>query len=278
MEPIKISVDTWQALAPMAGAIAEALPEQFENFRAVTQQAAVAAELLYKSYLSGAEIPGHGALKAPSKAVRTAYSRENGMLCWAIGNTSPAAQSVEEGTPERDMKKCLATAPRARQSKDGAKYLIIPFRHATSDAKTNADGRTATGMRAMPKRVYDLAKEMERSMRVGTASTRVSATGNTVPAWRYEWQGRLSAAAIMDAGVSEDDSRNYEGMVKMGKGGQTSYMTFRVMSQKSAPGSWVLKAQPGIPALATAIQQAMEAHAGALSEAFIADVQALTLG
>ena len=280
MEPIILTAHMRKILQPLAGALAEALPDEFAQFRAVAGEAAADAERLYKSYLLGGELPNGVSLKAPSKAARTAYRTSNGMLQWAIGNTSPAAQWVEEGTPERDMKACLATAPRARLAKATKKvpahhYLIIPFRHATSDAKTNANGMTATGMRAMPKRIYALAKELERSMRVGTAHERVSATGYNVPAWTYEWQGRITAAALMDAGMDEESSRLFEGMVKMGKGSHSSYMTFRVMSQTSPASSWIRKAQPGIPALDTAIQQAFEANAGSLMCAFVEDVKAL---
>ena len=200
----------------------------------------------YVSYLEGHPIPGKGAIKRPTgKLAHAAYHDRRGMLLWAIGNTAPYAKAIEEGAPEFDMKKNLQTAPRARQGKNGAKYLIIPFRHGVINT---------TRLHAMPRAVYSLAKVMAHSRALGSPSTRQSATGWTVPKFSYQWQGRLgSQKALGAAGFSEQDARRYAGMVRMGKGGQTTYLTFRVMSENSKPGSWMRPAQPALAPLEVAL-------------------------
>lgn len=204
------------------------------------------AHSTYVGYLQGQPIPGRGALKNPSgKLAKAAYRDRRGLLSWAIGNASDYAKSVEEGAEAYDMKKNLATAPKARQGKNG-RYLIIPFRHGVVGT---------TRLAAMPKAVYAVAKVMAHSRPLGSPTTRLSATGWTVPRFEYQWQGRMGSKKALEAhGLSKEEARRYSGMVRMGKGGQTSYLTFRVMSENSAPGSWMRPAQKAMAPLETALE------------------------
>ncbi|HWQ07802.1 MAG TPA: hypothetical protein VN436_01795 [Holophaga sp.] len=283
-----MSVDQWALIAPYAEAITTMLPQDFAHFQQAADITAAMAEELYRGYLLGKPLPGSGAqIKHPSRTAKTAYRRQVGMMVWALGNSSDAAKGIENGQPQLDMKECLPTAPRARRTKATAKepgghlYLIIPFRHATSDAKVNDSGYTATGMRAMPTKVYSMVKALEHSTTLGTEGKRLSATGYLVPAWRYEWKGRLSKKMMKAAGIAGLDKQEgwkvspYQGMVRMGKAGHTTYLTFRIMSQTSPASSWVRKEQKPFPALATAIKTAMDASAESLAAAFVADLQAL---
>lgn len=284
---ITLTVDQWALIAPYAEAISTMLPDHFGQFQKACEVASVTAEELYKGYLLGKPLPGGAQLQHPSVTAKTAFRRQAGMMAWSLGNTSDAAKGIENGQPQRDMKECLPTAPRARRTKPTQKdpaghlYLIIPFRHATSDAKVNASGYTATGMRAMPSRIYDLVKAFEHSTTLGTTGNRLSATGYLVPAWRYEWKGRLSKKMMKAAGIAGLDKQEgwktspYQGMVRMGKKGHTSYLTFRIMSETSPATSWIRKEQKPFPALATAIKTAMDANAESLAAAFVADIQAL---
>ncbi len=204
------------------------------------------AHATYVDYLNGAPIPGHGALKNPSgRLAKGAYHDRKALLTWAIGNSADYAKAVEEGAPSYDMKQNLPSAPRARRGKDGQLYLIIPFRHGAVNT---------TRLKAMPRAVYTLAKVMAHSRSLGSPATRVSGTGWTVPKFHYQWQGRVSKKALLGAGMSDSDVRRYQGMVRMGKSGQTTYLTFRVMSEKSKPGSWVRPATPAMAPLETALE------------------------
>lgn len=248
IEAVVLGLDVW-------GRTLEALNDYVED-----------AHSTYVGYLQGHPIPGKGAIKRPTgKLAQAAYRDRRGMLSWAIGNASDYAKAIEEGAPEWDMKKVLQTAPKARMSKNWQRHLIIPFRHGVVGT---------TRLAAMPKVVYSVAKQMAHSRALGSPTTRMSATGWTVPKFTYQWQGRLgSKKAMLASGLSEANARRYAGMVRMGKGGQTTYLTFRVMSENSAPGSWMRPAQPALAPLDTALNVAWTKARSDLERALEADLR-----
>ena len=149
------------------------------------------------------------------------------------------AQDIEAGRPARDLKKMLDTSMKVRRTKDGSRFLIIPFRH-------NTPGNEAHG-RAMSPGVYQQAKMLSLSSIVGHG-WRPSGTG----AWglktkapvavrqrKYNWGDRL---------FGDNVPKHQQGMVRMntatGQGKKSSsYLTFRVMSDKSR--GWIVAPQPG---------------------------------
>lgn len=149
------------------------------------------------------------------------------------------AQEIETGRPARDLKRMLDTSMKVRQAKDGSRYLIIPFRH-------NTPGNEASG-KAMPKAVYAQAKMLSLSTIVGHG-WRPSGTGawsmkTKAPAAvrqrKYNWGDRL---------FGDNVPKHQQGMVRMntatGQGKKSSsYLTFRVMSEKSR--GWIIQPQPG---------------------------------
>lgn len=247
LEAVVLGLDVWQRTqAALEGYVEE-------------------AHSTYVSYLQGQPIPGKGALKRPTgQLAKGAYRDRRALLTWAIGNTAEYAKAVEEGAPEFDMKKNLPTAPRARRAKDGHLYLIIPFRHGVVNTSR---------LKAMPRAVYTLAKTMAHSRSLGSPSTRLSGTGWTVPKFTYQWQDRVSKKALQHAGMSDADVRRYQGMVRMGKSGQTTYLTFRVMSEKSAPGSWIRPATPAMAPLQTALEVAWTKARPEVERALEADLR-----
>lgn len=240
-------------------------PSEFPEFLRVAEDISADAEGLYRGYLGGKPTPAGKAVQHPSGATARGIKRNRtGFLAWSLSNDAPAAKALEEGTPERDMKECLPTAPRARRSKKGDLYLIIPFRHGVP---------TTRGLNAMPKEVYKLAVQMQFSRVLGAPSTRTSATGWEVPRWSYRWNGRLpDARKLQNLGIDEGVARRMSGMVRMSKAGHTSYMTFRVMSQASPPGSWVRPAVPGLWPLRYAVDEAMAQGRDRMEDALEADL------
>ncbi len=247
LEAVVLGLDVWQrTLAALEGYVED-------------------AHSTYVDYLNGSPIPGHGSLKNPSgRLAKGAYHTRRALLTWAIGNSADYAKAVEEGAPAYDMKQNLPTAPRARRTKDGHLYLIIPFRHGAVNT---------TRLKAMPRSVYALAKTMAHSRSLGSPSTRLSGTGWTVPKFTYQWQGRVTKKALLGAGLSDADARRYQGMVRMGGAGQTTYLTFRVMSEKSKPGSWVRPATPAMAPLQTALEVAWSKARPEVERALDADLR-----
>ena len=73
------------------------------------------------------------------------YPYNNNELEYNITHTSKIAVYLEKGTEPYDLKKMLYTSAKVRVSKDGKRYLIIPFRHGVPGTKMFA---------AMPKDIY----------------------------------------------------------------------------------------------------------------------------
>lgn len=76
------------------------------------------------------------------------YPYNNDPLHFFAENLAPYARALEDGFDAFDMKKALESSDKVRISKDGKKYLVIPFRHGTPGSKM---------YKAMPKEVYDKA-------------------------------------------------------------------------------------------------------------------------
>lgn len=146
------------------------------------------------------------------------------------------ALEIETGRPPRDLKKMLDTSMKVRVSKKGVRYLIIPFRHGVPGSNSNP----------MPPDIYRQAKALTAST-VLSKTTRLSGTGAwdiktrkpaTVKQNIYQWGGRLTGDSI---------PRNQQGMVRFDTSSpgskRSTYLTFRVMSQKSS--GWIVPAQPG---------------------------------
>ena len=143
------------------------------------------------------------------------------------------ADEIDAGIPARDMKTMLQTSARTRVSKTGSKYLIIPFRHGAAGANTLS--------KAMPPAVYKQAKMLSMSVVTGK-TTRMGGLGKLVPQSKHKWGGKLPSGLDTDSRHKTD---HYAGMVRFntsaGKGRSSSYMTFRVMSEKSR--GWIYPAR-----------------------------------
>jgi hypothetical protein len=155
-----------------------------------------------------------------------------------VFSDSPLAEQFENGFPAYDMKQMLNTSDRTRMSKNGIKYLIIPFRHNTPGNSAHAG--------AMPDDVYGIAKGLAASS-VTSQGSRLSATGKSVPQSNYKWGGRL-AAGMAPKNSAAHSTDIYAGMVRFdtssGKQKSSAYLTFRVMTANQT-GKWLIAAKPG---------------------------------
>lgn len=271
MSSLAINWGAFDSNLEAVGLLAQVLgPKDFPNFLQVGEGISVHAENLYREYLRGKVTPAGKCVQRPSRATSRGVTRaEAGLLLWTIANDSPVAKALEEGTPERDMKLMLPASKRARRSKDGFLYLIIPFRHGTPGAR---------GMDAMPRAVYDRVVKFKFSKNVGAPADRLSATGWRVPRFFYSWQDKLSPKTLQAMGLDDAAVKKYSGMHRMegGNGQSSGYLTFRVLSQKSK--GWVRPATPGLEPLRYAVDQAIAEGMAALEDAFERDVmQALGL-
>ena len=151
-------------------------------------------------------------------------------LSGEVFSTSPHRNFIEDGQPPRDMKPGLLASPKAKVNKDGKKWITVPFRHGAPDTQ---------GIPAMPKNVHSVAKKLGFSRRNG-------AIKGLITGQKYTWNGRLEESAqgqrshsgnLPGAGYTWKTGQ-FSGMVKMGTGRPTQYMTFRRVSVNSDPHSW----------------------------------------
>jgi len=153
------------------------------------------------------------------------------------------AAEIETGRPAKDLKRMLQTSKKTRISKKGNRYLIIPFRHNIPGGDAHAS--------SMPPSVYAAAKNLTPSYVLPLGSMkpaqRLSASGHMVKQDSYQWSGRLPAG-LMPKLKDHHKTDIYAGMVKFDTSTphakSSSYMTFRVMSDKST--GWIVPAKPGL--------------------------------
>lgn len=177
------------------------------------------------------------------------------------------AKEIEEGRPERDLKKMLNTSLKVRRTTKGKRFLVIPFRHNVKD---------------MPPELYAQARALEASKVTGMGQrkageiTFLSPKTGMSPAKvqtgflsnmktrgpvmvnqaQYKWGGRITAGYFGPNPNRTMQGNGYNprgkhdiaaGMVRFdtSSGGQKSsaYMTFRIMMEGSR--GWVVPPQPG---------------------------------
>lgn len=185
-----------------------------------------------------------------------------------ITNTAKDASTVEDGHggySQVDRVRWGQT-PRMKRAKDGTWYLTIPFQHSTyrSPKQLVAGGFTMSALRTMmPAAVYAQAKKLKPSRGLN-AGLQHTPSGQYRAADRYQWGSRLNMDNVRGVrggtiarpamnmfggqstpGTTNVDASRFQGMVKMSGGkGHNSYLTFRVMTQKSK--GWRMPAKAGL--------------------------------
>jgi hypothetical protein len=169
------------------------------------------------------------------------------------------AEQIETGRPARDLKKMLDTSQKVRRTKDGRRFLVIPFRHTLNSMPApvrsmakglDASSITAQGLRPAGE-VTNLSPKSgmhaaaKQSPYLSSPKTQSAAM---VAKRSYQWGGRLMPGAMKAAEVGAADRKRFAGMVRMntstpGGAKSSAYMTFRIMIEGSS--GWIVPAQPG---------------------------------
>ena len=85
------------------------------------------------------------------------------------------ADEIETGRPPYDLKQMLNTSPKVRRTKDGRRFLIIPFRQNTPGQDALAQG--------MPPDVYTAGSALKASTIVGQAKRASGEMTSIHPTW-----------------------------------------------------------------------------------------------
>ena len=182
-------------------------------------------------------------IEGTSETVRDAdYAKsiqveQSGDYRYVIGSTDGEKhRKISEGTPARDQKLGLRGYKKTRYSKKGDPYLIVPFRHSTKSMKSAKRRSSSSGK---TRSVSNFFRKSAKSMITHNDPVSHQRT--------YRWAGTSGFAAKV-LGTHKSDI--YSGMTRFetstGKSSSSAYMTFRVMSSKSDPKSWIIPAKKGI--------------------------------
>ena len=261
MPKYEISID----LAPLAQILGQSGNVIAQNVSKVVAAAAQSCWDRWTGAIMGA--PGISAAEKLEYAGSVQIRSINGFEA-EIWSDYKYASEIETGRPARDLKRMLDTSTKVRISAKGARYLIIPMRH-------NTPGNTAHAQ-AMPQSVYDIASQMQSSLITGqtnrlsglNASNIATKAPITVPQNIYQWGGRLGAV-VSKKGKTD----NYSGMVKMKESsGGSTYLTFRVMSEKSS--GWIIPAKQGLLIVSKVVDEVRPLFDFAMEEAIRVGMEA----
>ena len=199
------------------------------------------------------------------------YPFEQDPLHFAIINDHPAARLLEEGVKPYDLKKILETSSKVRISKDGNRYLVIPFTQSMASVK-------AAGID--PKKVRALEPSTFRRGQFPRGSLAHQANPGGQP-HRYTWGESLNDMGDVGkrrkyftpfqtrSGNREDTvdytwkTSPFERMYRFGLTSGNQLTTFRTMSDKSDPNSWQ---HPGIRGMKIAEIAVKRVGPGIISE------------
>lgn len=158
--------------------------------------------------------------------------------------TGKLPNMIEDGVGAYDMKPAMLNSTKAKISKKGVRYIIIPFRHATS----NALGEDAAFSNVMPPEIAAIARRL-RPMRtiIGNTISRPESLGSDSIPKRFQIPNTRPAVSNLDNkktfSAYEHKSSIYEGMIREQKtyerATQGQYVTFRRISENSDANSWI---------------------------------------
>lgn len=145
----------------------------------------------------------------------------------------PLVRMIEEGAGAFDMKNKMLNSPKSKVSKNGGRYITIPFRIGTPDAVGDSDIFSST----MPQEVYEVAKNEHLTIPTvgGTRSG-----GLAVDKLPPQFQSPAKRAEIKDSAGKTlfkeytHKSSIYAGIIKVNDAvtGQNTYNTFRRISEE----------------------------------------------
>ena len=178
-----------------------------------------------------------------------------GLIAYVISSDDPKAYWLEVGTDPWDMRKILQTSHKVRQTAEGTRYLVIPFRWGTPGTKVVG----AYAGREMKMPVYQfMLNRVPESFITGTYQEPSLIDPNvSVDRRRYDWGGSLTPRDLHELGIDPNTApgRHMVGMYRMNdpEGGHAQHVTFRTISERSPAGTWMHPGTEGkYPAKATA--------------------------
>ena len=144
---------------------------------------------------------------------------------------------IEQGAPAFDMKKGFQNSSKAKRTKKGGWYLIIPFTFRT----TSANPLSGNPGQLLPRSVYDLIRNEPDVQKQPVNNVQVSLLKNNdkIPA-RYQPPQSVIERLTNTANTYIPKSSIYAGLIRTKNvtTNRSKYNTFRAVSNNSDPASW----------------------------------------
>lgn len=181
---------------------------------------------------------------ASSIALAPVEAGANGIEA-VIGTSDRQAIPIEIGGPQIDLHAILDYAPKARMGKNGKRYLLVPFRHATTAPGGSGGSRFQSPTNVIPPAILAIMQTKKRMQIIGT---RFEPGPNSPRVQRNIYKPgyeRLNNADLVAAGISPDSSqgRNLSGLLRTGSKGHGGYITIRTLSEAN-PAGWRVRGYP----------------------------------
>ena len=226
------------------------------------RQVASMYQMVWRKYASGAMVvPGKPPINSRGEYTRSIQIRDGGKNRITVYTDYLPHKYIEDGHPRIDLKPGLLRGPKAKMGKHGP-YNIVSFRHGVpgSDPYRN---------NPMPMRIYNLIKEItdeaDQEKQAGL-STKGGTSKILTPRYKKSSGETKQATYSWGKGIHKLDqtgrrskvatgytwkSGKYAGMQRMAGSTQRAkhnkYITFRIVSYKSDPQSWIVPEKPPIP-------------------------------
>ncbi len=156
---------------------------------------------------------------------------------------------VEQGWAPHDLRATVLRSPKAKTSKEGHKYMAVPFRHGTPGTTGRNVGRE------MPKAIHKVARHLAPHMTVGVVTMKgkrlqpSSRMGKAAKEVLTKKERSWHSASIYLGMIRKAEMRTRETGKKKGEhfAQTTGYSTFRTISEnvRKAEQHWM---HPGIRA------------------------------
>ncbi len=219
-----------------------------------------AYQQVWRQYASGAmKVPGAPTIIKSkgdyTRSIQVDYSNPDSISVFSDYQTKNGmgiTSMIESGHSQIDLKPGILTGRKARMGKHGP-YNIIAFRHGTPKASRNPMPMSVYNLMIRTSKKADAMKEQGLAKSGGASKVAsVSAGGKKSYEWGASIDGKLQRGRRSKLDTKYTwKSGKYAGMRKMqtstGKAKSSNYITFRIVSWRSDPNSWIVPAQPAIP-------------------------------
>lgn len=158
---------------------------------------------------------------------------DEGFAKGAVVLTGELANNIESGKEAYDLKPFFLNGPNAKQGKNGSKYNTIPFTHGTPNALPENFSNI------MPEEVYEVAKN--KPIREGKNSSE-GIKKSELPLKFQQPQVKKIQMPGTNAIVEYQHKHSIHEGIRKQKDSvtkQNSYVSFRRVSEKSDPSSWI---------------------------------------